>query len=193
MSNPLPIACPVSDYCLAFHTLASRFARHNTWKLRRTRPDVSAEDVAQSAIVLLLEYPEKYALDPMAKGASAAVNDTIRDYQGGPARRKVRSEDVASSERFARTDSPEPEPYDIQAKRISAYFGRVVTIGDKLALSAAVVAADIHSDSAADVLGVSNRTYFRRRGDVAELLYRLVYPVEPLENLAESVLAGAGR
>jgi len=187
MSNPLPTDCPVADYCLAFHSLASRFARHNTWKLARTRPDVSAEDVAQSAIVLLLEFPERYATEPLAQGASSAVNDTIRDYQGGPARRKVRSEDVDSSDRFARTDSPEPEPYDVQAKRLS------VIVGDKLALSAAVVAADIHSDSAADVLEVSNRTYFRRRGDVAELLYRMVYPVEPLENMAESVLAGAGR
>lgn len=187
MTNPLPTDCPVADYCLAFHSLASRFARHNTWKLARTRPDVSAEDVAQSAIVLLLENPERYATEPMAQGASSAVNDTIRDYQGGPARRKVRSEDVASSDRFARTDSPEPEPYDVQAKRLS------VVVGNGLAMAAAVVAADVHSDVAAELLGVSNRTYFRRRGDVAELLYRMVYPVDSLETLADSVLAGAGR
>jgi hypothetical protein len=68
-----------------------------------------------------------------------------------------------------------------------------VIVGDGLAMAATVVAADVHSDVAAELLGVSNRTYFRRRGDVAELLYRLVYPVEPFQNLAESVLAGAGR
>ena len=163
-SDPLPVDCPASDYVQEFRDHAVKFATRSIWKVARQSAHVDADDIANDAIVLLLDDPSRYALDPISAGASLAVNDAIRNEQGSELRRSVKFEPITLDIGLTAPIETIPSDYETDADALSFLVGR------QLALFAALTANDVSTDTAADAFGVSVRTIERRRSDIRKVL-----------------------
>lgn len=163
-AEPLPVDCPASSYVGEFRSIAVKLATRSLWKVQRQSAHVDADDIANDAVVLLLDDPSRYALDPIADGASAAVNDAIRNEQGSELRRSLKFEPIAVDCGFASPIETIPSDYETEADALSFLVGR------QLALFAALTANEVSTDTAADAFGVSVRTIERRRSDIRKAL-----------------------
>ena len=163
-AEPLPVDCSASDYVAEFREHAARFATRSVWKVRRQSAHVDADDIAQDAVALLLDDPQRYALDPISAGASAAVNDAIRNEQGSELKRSLKFEPIAVDCGFAAPVETIPSDYESEADPLAFLVGR------SLALYAALLANDVSADTSADAFGVSKRTIERRNADIRKAL-----------------------
>jgi DNA-directed RNA polymerase specialized sigma24 family protein len=130
----------------------------------RQSAHVDADDIAGDAVVLLLDDPSRYALEPISEGASLAVNDAIRNEQGSELKRSLKFEPIAVDCGFAAPVETIPSDYETDADALSFLVGR------QLALFAALTANEVSTDTAADAFGVSVRTIERRRSDIRKAL-----------------------
>jgi hypothetical protein len=163
-AEPLPVDCPASDYVSEFHSIAVKLATRNVWKVRRQSAHVDADDIANDAVVLLLDDPSRYALDPIADGASAAVNDAIRNEQGSELKRSLKFEPITLDIGLSAPVETIPSDYETDADALSFLVGR------QLALFAALTANEVSTDTSADAFGVSKRTIERRNADIRKVL-----------------------
>jgi DNA-directed RNA polymerase specialized sigma24 family protein len=163
-SEPLPVDCPASEYVQEFRDHAVKFATRNVWKVQRQSAHVDADDIAQDAVVLLLDDPQRYALDPIAEGASLAVNDAIRNEQGSEVKRAVRFEPLTIDCGLSAPIETIPSDYESEADPLSKL------VGNALAIFAALVANGVENEVSADAFGVSIRTIERRKADVRKAL-----------------------
>jgi hypothetical protein len=162
--EPLPVECPASDYVSEFRDHAVKFATRSIWKVARQSAHVDADDIAGDAVVLLLDDPSRYALEPISEGASLAVNDAIRNEQGSEVKRAVKFEPITLDIGLTAPIETIPSDYESESDPLSFLVGR------QLALFAALVANNVENEVSADAFGVSIRTIERRRADIRKSL-----------------------
>ena len=162
--SPLHVGCPITEYVTEFRDHAVRFATRSVWRIARQCPHVDADDIAGDAVVLLLEFPERYALDPISAGASAAVNDAIRNEQGSELKRSVKFEPLTLDIGLSSPIETIPSDYETDADPLSRL------VGNSLAIFAALVANGVENEVSADAFGVSVRTIERRKADIRNVL-----------------------
>ena len=163
-AEPLPVDCPASDYVSEFRDCAAKFATRSLWKVRRQSGHVDADDIANDAVLLLLDDPARYALDPISAGASQAVNDAIRNEQGSELKRSVKFEPLTIDCGLSAPVETIPSDYETEADALAKL------VGNSLAIHAALVANQVENEVSADAFGVSVRTIERRRADIRKCL-----------------------
>lgn len=163
-SEPLPADCHAINYVSEFSEIAVRLACRNIWKVQRQSAHVDADDIAQDAVALLLDQPERYALDPIEAGASAAVNDAIRNEQGSELKRSVKFEPLAIDCGLSAPVETIPSDYETEADALSRL------VGNSLAIHAALMASGVEIETHSDACGISVRTVARRRSEIRNSL-----------------------
>jgi hypothetical protein len=165
--EPLPVECPASDYVSEFHSVAVKVATRSLWKVQRQSAHVDSDDIANDAVVLLLDDPSRYALDPIDAGASAAVNDAIRNEQGSEVKRAVKFEPITLDIGLTAPIETIPSDYETDADALAKL------VGGALSIHAAMIAHGVENAASASALGLSLATFERRRALVRQRVVQM--------------------